>query len=77
MAMYSGFNKALGRVVMRNITEEQKKRMELNPSYKSLRFDHVPAPVLEPVAVEKRVKAEPEPTKQEGAPAQPKGKTGE
>ena len=77
MATYNGFNKALGRVVMRNITEEQKQRMELNPSYKHLRFDPIPAPVLEPVAVEKKVKTEPAPTKQEGAVAQPKGDKGE
>lgn len=76
MATYNGYNKALGRVVMRNITEEQKQRMELNPSYKHLRFDPIPAPVLEPVAVEKK-KAEPAPAKQDGAIAQPKGDTGE
>lgn len=76
MATYNGYNKALGRVVMRNITEEQKQRMELNPSYKSITFQLVPAPVLEPVAVEKK-KAEPAPAKQDGAIAQPKGDTGE
>ena len=77
MATYNGYNKALGRVVMHGVTEEQKKRMELNPSYKHLRFDLVAVPVLEPVAVEKKVKAESAPAKQDGAIAQPKGTEGE
>lgn len=77
MATYNAFNKALNRVVMRNITEAQKAAMESNPTYKHLRFDLVPAPVLEPVAVERKIKAEPAPTKQDGAKAQPKGDNGE
>ena len=76
MATYNGYNKALARVVMHNVTEEQKKRMEKNPSYKSITFQLSPAHILEPVAVEKK-KAEPAPAKQDGAIAQPKGDTGE
>ena len=76
MATYNGINKALNRVVMRNVTEAQKIAMSTNPSYKSITFQLVPAPVLEPVAVEKK-KAEPAPAKQDGATAQPKGDTGE
>ena len=78
MTMYEGYNKALRRVVMHNITQDQKDRMEQNPAYKGiLRFDPVAAPLLEPVAVERKAKAEPAPIKQEGATAQPKGDKGE
>lgn len=77
MATYNGFNKALNRVVMRGVTEVQKAAMEKNPSYKAITFqvDNT-APVLEPVAVEKK-KAAPAPLTQDGAIAQPKGDIGE
>lgn len=77
MATYNGFNKALNRVVMRNVTEAQMIAMSTSSTYKHLRFDPVPAPVLEPVAVEKKVKAAPAPLTQDGATAQPEGTTGE
>jgi hypothetical protein len=67
MATYNGFNKALNRVVMRNVTEAQKANMVNNPVYKNLRFEAVPETIQEPIGMIKKVKAEPAPEKQEGA----------
>lgn len=70
MATYSGY-KGRGkneRIVMRNVTEEQKSSTESNPVYKNITFRAIPGSEIEPVGVAKKVKPEPAPEpKQEGS----------
>jgi len=75
MANYNGYNGK--RIVMRNVSEEKKKRMDGNPVYKYIVFKAIAGSDVEPVGVKKKPELAPEP-KQEGADkAQPQGKTGE
>ena len=73
MATYNGINPNLNRIVMRNVTEEQKAKMVTDPEYKHLKFEPIPGSVSikEPAGVEKKTKAGAAPDTQQGATAQP------
>ena len=77
MATYNGYKGK--RIVMSDVTEEQKENMSGKTAYQYITFKPVPGSDISPVGVDKKVKPEPAPEpQQEGADkAQPKGKPGE
>ena len=65
MATYNGYKGK--RIVMRDVTEEQKENMSGKTAYQYITFKPVPGSDLAPVGVDKKVKPAPvTETKQEG-----------